>query len=471
MNVRPFLGVLAGAAYLFSATPGAAGDDELTALLKHQSDIFSAAGQRGDQATVDSYLDDQVLFSGGDGTVGRDPKLDKTDDVSALLKRETQAFRDAGQRGDTATMRSYLDDQVTFINEDGVGYGRSDFQGGAPAAPPRGIPAKVTVTSWILHHSGDVAVSSFVDDQVVHYPGQILDYQFLSVETWIKRGAVWKLIGSGTIPLHQDPPAATLPASVLNDYAGTYSAGPGSAVTISQDGSTILSSSNGGKAAPLTAEFRDVFFRPGLPQGYARPRIIFQRDASGQVTGYLNGGVVLTKTPSAPPQSSPGPASSPPPPGPLVLRDFVVRHSGDIAVASFLHDRDTPYYGQDLHQTYRSIETWIKRGTAWKMITSQGRQMQPDPAAVTLSADALNDYVGSYAVGRSLSVTISRDGNALASSTNGAKPVALDAEARDVFFTPGSPRTSIIFQRDANGHVTGYLSRREERDLVFTKAS
>jgi len=38
-----------------------------------------------------------------------------------------------------------------------------------------------------------------------------------------------------------------------------------------------------------------------------------------------------------------------------------------------------------------------------------------------------------------------------------------------VLFTPGQPRTRKIFQRDAQGRVTGFLSRREERDIVFKK--
>lgn len=93
----------------------------------------------------------------------------------------------------------------------------------------------------------------------------------------------------------------------------------------------------------------------------------------------------------------------------------------------------------------------------------------PDPPAVTLSAAALNDYVGTYAVDSAVTVRITRAGNALAASINGEKSVPLDATARDVFFTPGAPRIRLIFQRDANGRITGYLRRREERDLVFRK--
>jgi ketosteroid isomerase-like protein len=464
-TIRPALGALVIVVCLLSNTALAAQDDPITALIRRQTDISSEAGQRGDQATVGKYLDDAVLFSAGDGNVQRDTNLDQNDALSTLLKQQTQAFRDASQRGDLATMRGYLDDQLLFINEDGVAFDRHDFAGGAPAAAPKGVPSTVTITDWVLHSSGNVAVSGFVNDQVTHYNGKTLNEKYLSVETWIKRGAQWKLIASETTPLHQDLPALTLPADAWNDYLGTYSAGPGSAVTITRDGNLLGVNINGTKAPSLAAEVRDIFYTPNLPPGYERPRIVFQRDAAGRVTGYVSRGLVFTKSAAAA-QSG---ATPTPPPGPLVLRDFIVHHTDNVAVAIFFHDRDTPSYGQTMHQIYRSTETWIKRGTEWKLIASQGRQLMPDPPTMTLSAAALDDYAGTYAVGSELTVRITRAGNALAASFNGEESVPLYATVRDVFFTPGAPRIRLIFQRDANGRITGYLRRREERDLIFRK--
>lgn len=41
------------------------------------------------------------------------------------------------------------------------------------------------------------------------------------------------------------------------------------------------------------------------------------------------------------------------------------------------------------------------------------------------------------------------------------------AEVRDVLFIAGQPRTRKIFQRDAEGNITGFVDRREARDLVW----
>ena len=54
--------------------------------------------------------------------------------------------------------------------------------------------------------------------------------------------------------------------------------------------------------------------------------------------------------------------------------------------------------------------------------------------------------------------------------TDKGKPATeLKAELADVLFVPGQPRTRDIFQRDTNGHIIGFLSRREERDIVFKR--
>jgi hypothetical protein len=115
------------------------------------------------------------------------------------------------------------------------------------------------------------------------------------------------------------------------------------------------------------------------------------------------------------------------------------------------------------------METWVRRGAAWKMLASQGRAMQADPPALVLPADRLGEYSGRYSLDKNHAVTIAPSADALSMSTNGGKPKLIEAMAPDCFFTPGSPRTSMIFERDSNGLITGYVSRREGRDLKFTK--
>jgi len=447
------------AASLFTAAANAA--DTVSDQIRRQTDLFAVASQSGDQTTMNRLLDEGVLFSGGSGVVDRDPEFDATDALSAELRQLTEAFRDANQRGDVAAMRSELDDEVLYVNEDGIVSGRQDFRSGAPAVPSEAVSSTVTVSQWVLHHSGDLAVASFLDDQTIRYATQSLTFRFLCVESWVKRGEAWKLIASQTIPLHEDPPAANLPSQLLNEYVGTYTAAPGRIVTISRSGDTIASTS-GTKTMQLAAEVQDVFITLGLPAGYARQRLFFRRDGNRHITGYVSSGLLFTRVPSA----TLAPA---PPQGALVLRDFVLHQANDVAVATFLHDRQTSYDGQVLQETYRSSETWIKRGDTWKIIASQGRRLPDDPPQISLTEEDLGAYAGVYTAGPGLSVSITRDGHALSAASTGETPTTLIAAARDAFFTPGSPRTLIFFRRDANGHVSGYVNRRDERDLVFSR--
>lgn len=466
---RELIGVLVGFGYVVGAMASAGTrEDPLVARLRAMTDTMSWAGQKGDQATVDGFLDDEILFSAGDGNVQRDEKLDKSDALSQLLRQQTQAFQAASQRGDIAAMRRYLDRKILYVNEDGVVSDWSDFGGGAPAAVPGGLRSSVSITDWVVHHTGHVAAASFVVHQTASIGGQTLQDKYLAVETWIEHDKSWKLIGSETIPLHEDPVLLRLPESRLNDYAGTYTAGPGSERKISVSDDALAISSNGAKPVSFKAEAPDVFLLPGQPAGYARQRCVFQRDAAGLVTGYTTAGILYEKS-TRPEVAASAANLTTPEMGQLVLRDFVVHFDGDVAIATFLHDRVTPWYGQTLRQTYRSMETWIRRSDSWKILTSQGRQILPDDRVITLPADTLNDYAGTYAAGGALHITIAREGAFLIASTQGEGARPLDAAARDVFFTPGAPRVRILFQRDADGHISGFIHRREERDLLFAR--
>jgi hypothetical protein len=209
------------------------------------------------------------------------PTLAGAEDVSALLLRQTQAFSDAGQLGDGATMARLLDDRVVFFNEGGDSATKKDmFAGASPSAP--GVDIKMTVTDWNCEVHGDVAVASFIDDQVVNTRGDILHARYRSVETWLKTGDAWRMIGSQTLALQDDPPAVTLPSALLDDYVGIYKDASGRRFTFTRKDGDLLAALDNGPASVQKAEVRDVFFTPGR----ARVRKVFQRDAEGRVIAF-----------------------------------------------------------------------------------------------------------------------------------------------------------------------------------------
>jgi len=374
--VKVTMWALVFATYFFNGTSFAARDDAFTGLIRERVEAFSDASSRGDQPGMNSLLDDEVLFSSGSGTVDRDPQRDKSDAIATFLEQQTLAFHDARRHQDKTAMQHFVADEALFINEDGSVTGSGDTRRDTSDVTLKGNSSAITVTDWVLHYSGDVAVASFVGEQTGDSGNPALSHKFLSVETWIKSNAAWKLIASQSIPLYADSPAVILSSSALNEYVGTYTGGTGLSVVISLDGSKLTASSNGGKAVAYEAEGRDLFFTPGLPPGTPRSRIIFQRDKSGHIAGYVTSrGFELNRSGPVAPQNDtavtqPGISSTV-----LPAADLVVRGFGDVAIATFIHEKVTHYYGQILHTKYRSTETWIKRGTEWKMLALQSCEL------------------------------------------------------------------------------------------------
>lgn len=143
---------------------------------------------------------------------------------------------------------------------------------------------------------------------------------------------------------------------------------------------------------------------------------------------------------------------------------------GDSAVTTHLIDEHEDFHGQQLHALYRSTSSWLKESGDWKLVAMQTIALRQDPPAIALPAKLTEEYVGRYRAGPDYVYTITAKDGRLYGATNAGKPVEIKAELADVLFTPGQPRTRKIFTRDAKGAVTGFRSRREERDVVFVKS-
>jgi ketosteroid isomerase-like protein len=200
------------------------------------------------------------------------------DGCGFLLKR-TQAFSDAGQRGDGAAMAKMLDPNVIFFNETGEKASRADMAAATP--PAAGSPIHtITTTDWDCKVYGDVAVTSFIDVLEQGSPGEM---KFRSVETWRKESSIWKMIGSETLTLPQDPDAVALDGKAQDEYAGSYQAGTGMKFTFAHKGGDLVASIDGGAETVQKAQARDIFFTPG----HGTTPKVFQRGDDGRITGFL----------------------------------------------------------------------------------------------------------------------------------------------------------------------------------------
>jgi hypothetical protein len=201
------------------------------------------------------------------------------EDGCAFLLKQTQAFSDAGQRGDGAAMATMLDPEVIFFNETGEKATRADMAGATP--PAAGAPIRtITTTDWGCKVHGDVAVTSFID---VLEQGKSAEMKFRSVETWRKEGVAWKMIGSETLALQQDPDPVVLGLKALDEYAGNYEAGASMKFTFARKGGDLVASLNGGAETAQKAQARDIFFTPG----HGTTPKVFQRSDDGKIIGFI----------------------------------------------------------------------------------------------------------------------------------------------------------------------------------------
>jgi len=211
------------------------------------------------------------------------PAASHAEDLSALLKAKTEAFSEAGQRGDGKTMGDLLDEHVVFVNESGdMATKREIVDSAQPPAP--GVRRDIAVTDWSLTPQGTTAVARFVDVVTQRIGDQTTIYSFLSTEVWQRKKGRWLMISSQTLALQQDPAAIVLPVAQLDEYAGDYSMAPGFVFHITRDGDRLLGAMNDAAPVEMKVEVRDVLFTPGTP----RLRRVFQRDAAGHVTGFAS---------------------------------------------------------------------------------------------------------------------------------------------------------------------------------------
>jgi len=157
--------------------------------------------------------------------------------------------------------------------------------------------------------------------------------------------------------------------------------------------------------------------------------------------------------------------------GGTIRVDLLSYHEdGDVAVALCRQVETENYFAQTLHANYLTNTTWRKRADGWKLIAAQVLAEKTDPPAISLAASALAQYAGTYRLkGADKTYTIASENGALTATRTGRKPITWNAEASDVFYAAGDPRIRDIFQRDAQGRVTGFVERRESWDIVWEK--
>lgn len=203
-------------------------------------------------------------------------------DLTTLLRNQTQQMCDAVAAGDSTVWDRYLSKDVLYADEAGEISDRATLVSGIQPLP-KGISGNLALENFSVHPHGATAVTSFVVNETETYFGQTLHARYLTTNTWQKEAPGWRLIAAQSLALLAEPDTVALPAAKLDEYAGIYELTPDITYTIHRDGSSLVGQRSGRSPQRLRAELADVFFVPGQ----LRLRKLFQRDAAGRVTGFL----------------------------------------------------------------------------------------------------------------------------------------------------------------------------------------
>jgi len=204
-------------------------------------------------------------------------------DDRARITHIEQELSDAITNGQPAIWDKYLDPGVVFAEEDGSFKGKAGMVGEIHPLP-KGLGGTITVELLSYHQDGDTAVALFRQHEVERYYGQTIHASYLTNTVWKKRAGGWKQIERQVIAERTDPPSIALPAADLAKFAGTYRLKDSEPTyTLALSGGKLMGGREGRPPSEWHAETRDVFFISGDP----RIRKIFQYDANGAVTGFV----------------------------------------------------------------------------------------------------------------------------------------------------------------------------------------
>ncbi|RDS82260.1 nuclear transport factor 2 family protein [Dyella monticola] len=156
---------------------------------------------------------------------------------------------------------------------------------------------------------------------------------------------------------------------------------------------------------------------------------------------------------------------------PLIIRNYEVKVIGD--TAQVFHQDDVPQRPgrvDERHSHLLMTETWQRIHGQWRLRLVHTDRIRINPPPILLTSQQIDELVGTY---RSANVTyiIKRDGHRILGGRAGEPLTELMAETRDVLFQPDNVYLRRVFQRDAKGHVTGFIDRRETDGRSWARVS
>ncbi|MEP6713212.1 MAG: DUF4440 domain-containing protein [Ferruginibacter sp.] len=145
-----------------------------------------------------------------------------------------------------------------------------------------------------------------------------------------------------------------------------------------------------------------------------------------------------------------------------------VSFAKNVAVINYISDEYEFVFGQKIHTTYSSMNTYIKTETGWKMITSQVFEIPQLPPAIHLVNEVLKKYTGTYQLTDTITCSITLQNDTLYMQKKGRAKEALLPETETVFFRNSDTRGRKYFVSNETGNMI-LLERRNGQDVAWKR--
>ncbi len=155
--------------------------------------------------------------------------------------------------------------------------------------------------------------------------------------------------------------------------------------------------------------------------------------------------------------------------GGIAVKELTVQDFPTFAVVRFLADEWETVFGQRITTQYRVTDTYVKNGSARKMVASHVSVVTSDPPAQPVPSDRWQGLVGRYRLlpdGWTFHVVM-RDGKLLG-GRDPAKLKPLIPMTADAFVLQGS-LGEWLFATNAQGKATHIVNLRKFEPLIWTR--
>lgn len=142
---------------------------------------------------------------------------------------------------------------------------------------------------------------------------------------------------------------------------------------------------------------------------------------------------------------------------------------GDVAILSYDLDETETIFGQSMTARYHETDTWMRRGGKWQIVAGQVLRYYEDPAPGKADTSKFASYTGTYKLGPERTMTITTENGHLYETRSGRPREELIPEASDIFFRKGVEGRTLFGHSD-DGNVASLIDRRNNEDVVWTKA-